>query len=190
VKDIQSAPVHLKEALKGNSDAIGKLVEAHQELVYSITWKVLGNREDAEDAAQEAFIKCFRNLHKFKGESAFGTWLCSIAYRTAIDLFNIRKNRQARYSSLTSDKNHSEEPAVSLQNETESREIKLILKQAIDALPTDEALMVMLHYYWDMPLREIGQVLNITENNAKVRLHRSRIKLQGFLKQVNDLEAF
>jgi DNA-directed RNA polymerase specialized sigma24 family protein len=46
--------------------------------------------------------------------------------------------------------------------------------------------MIMLHYFWDMPLREIGQVLNITENNAKVRLHRSRIKLQGYLKQVND----
>ena len=190
MKDLQSASVHLKEALKGNSDAIGKLVETHQELVYSITWKVLGNREDAEDAAQEAFIKCFRNLHKFKGESAFGTWLCSIAYRTAIDLFNKRKNRQSRYTSLTANNNHSEEPSVSLQNESESREIKLILKQAIDALPTDEALMVMLHYYWDMPLREIGEVLNITENNAKVRLHRSRIKLQGFLKQVNDLEAF
>lgn len=151
VKDSESIDVLLASARKGNANAINMLVENHQQLVYSITWKILMHKEDAEDAAQEAFIKCFRNLHKFKGESAFGTWLCSIAYRTAIDLFNKRKNRLARYGSLPVDINHSEGATVSLQNGTESKEIKVILKQAIDALPTDDALMIMLHYYWDTP---------------------------------------
>lgn len=188
VNDSNTISAWLELARKGNANAINLLVENHQQLVYSITWKILAHKEDAEDAAQEAFIKCFRNLHKFKGESAFGTWLCSIAYRTAIDLFNKRKNRLARYGSLPVDINHSEGATVSLQNGTESKEIKVILKQAIDTLPTDDALMIMLHYYWDMPLREIGTVLQISENNAKVRLHRSRIKLQAFLKQVKDLQ--
>jgi len=84
--------------------------------------------------------------------------------------------------------NRSEGAIVLLQNGTESKEIKVILGPSIDALPTDDALMIMLHYYWDMPLREIGIVLQISENNAKVRLHRSRIKLQAFLKQVKDLQ--
>lgn len=187
MKDLQSASVHLKEALKGNSDAIGKLVEDHQQLVYSITWKVLGNREDAEDAAQETFIKCFRNIHSFKGDAAFSTWLCSIAYRCAIDIFNKRKYRMSRFESLQDDTNQPECLSGSPENKTESKEIKLILKQAIDALPTEDALMLMLHYYWDMPLKEIGMVLNITENNAKVRLFRSRNKLQAMLKQTNKL---
>ena len=189
VKDSESIDVLLASARKGNANAINMLVENHQQLVYSITWKILMHKEDAEDAAQEAFIKCFRNLHKFKGESAFGTWLCSIAYRTAIDLFNKRKNRQTKYGSLPADIRHSEGATVSMQNESESKEIKVILKRAIDSLPTDDALMIMLHYYWDIPLREIGTVLQISENNAKVRLHRSRIKLQGFLKQEKALQS-
>jgi RNA polymerase sigma-70 factor (ECF subfamily) len=187
VKDLQTASEYIEKARNGDLHAIGKLVEIHQQLVYSITWKVLGNKEDAEDAAQETFIKCFRNISSFKGDAAFGTWLCSIAYRCAIDLFNKRKHRNNRLESLPDDINQSDTLSISPGMNTESQEIKLILKQAIDALPSEDALMIMLHYYWDMPLREVGMVLNITESNAKVRLFRSRNKLQVMLKQTNKI---
>jgi RNA polymerase sigma-70 factor (ECF subfamily) len=147
----------------------------------------LGNKEDAEDAAQETFIKCFRNINSFKGDAAFRTWLCSIGYRCAIDLFNKRKNRFSRFESLQDDMNQHESLTSSPENNAETQEIKLISKQAIDTLPTEDALMIMLYYYWDMPLKEVGMVLNITENNAKVRLLRSRNKLQAMLKQTNKL---
>ena len=187
MKDLEAATAYIQKARNGDLHAIGKLVENHQQLVYSITWKILGNREDAEDAAQETFIKCFRNIHSFKGDAAFSTWLCSIAYRCAIDIFNKRKYRMSRFESLQDDSNQPKCLSGSPENKTESQEIKLILKLAIDALPTEDALMIMLHYYWDMPLKEIGVVLNITENNAKVRLFRSRNKLQTMLKQRNKL---
>ncbi len=185
MKDLEAATAYIQKARNGDLHAIGKLVEIHQRLVYSITWKVLGNKEDAEDAAQETFIRCARNIQSFKGDAAFGTWLCSIAYRCAIDQFNKRKIRNIRLEQLTDDDNQSSGISISPENTTESQEIKIILKQAIDALPTEDALMIMLHYYWDMPLKEVGMVLNITENNAKVRLFRSRNKLQAMLKQTN-----
>lgn len=177
---------YLEQARRGDERAIKLLVENHQQLVFSIVWKVLGNKEDAEDAAQETFIRCFRNLGKFKGESAFGTWLCSIAYRSAIDLFNKRKNRYSKVESMDYDIHQLKAPLENPEKGTESREIKLILKRAIDALPTDDALMIMLHYYWDMPLGEIGKILQISENNAKVRLHRIRIKLHAMLKKLKE----
>jgi len=114
---------YLEQARRGDERAIKLLVENHQQLVFSIAWKVLGNKEDAEDAAQETFIRCLRNLGKFKGESAFGTWLCSIAYRSAIDLFNKRKNRYSKVESMDYDIHQLKAPLENPEKGTESREI-------------------------------------------------------------------
>lgn len=163
------------------------LVEKYQNLVFAIAFRILGNREDAEDAAQEIFVKCFHGLGKFNKQAAFSTWLYKIAFNHSLDL--AKKFRHSKYktdwekaeigSSITSE--------TRSESEMDSRIIKSILKGAIDSLPPESRIIVLLYYYENLSLKEISEIMGFRENNLKIKLHRIRSKLMKQLQTKEEI---
>lgn len=175
----------IKKVLEGDQQSIRKLVETYQTLIYSIAYKILGNREDAEDACQETFMKGFRHLSSFQGESALGTWFYRIAYRSSLDMLKKRRKSVQLDPPEYNIALETEEDFSEPENGMDLKKTKLILKQAIERLDPDDAILVMLHYFQGLTLKETGNIMYISEGNAKVRLHRIRQKLFGMLKTKN-----
>lgn len=170
------------QAQQGNDEAFTQLVETYQKPVYNLCYRMLGEPESAEEAAQETFLRAYQNLHRYDASRAFGTWLLSIAAHYCIDL--LRKKKFAMFS-LDAENNDGatfELPDASAPDpETESvkRErrdrLHLLLKN-LDA--TDRAAVIM-RYWYDFSEVEIATSLNLTVSAVKSRLHRSRRALAG-----------
>jgi RNA polymerase sigma-70 factor, ECF subfamily len=160
------------QAQQGDPGAFAILVETYQRPVYNLCYRMLGNAQDAEDAAQETFLKAYKSMHKYDNERPFPTWILSIAAHHCID--QIRRRRLPLVSI-------EELPVPDVPEKSPDMEMKLSDKEdrsRIRALlavldPTDRALVVM-YYWYDFSYDEIGQALNLTESAVKSRLHRAR----------------
>ena len=167
--------------LDGDSNAFATLVQRHQTYVFTLVVRMIKTKEDAEEIAQDVFVKAFRSLKDFKGESKFTTWLYRIAYRTTLD--HIRKNKKRQKTSelleeITENKIPlTEGPLERLEN----LEQKEFIKKCIDKLSESEAAIVTLFYFEELSIKEIGKITQLTEDNVKVKLHRSRKKLYHLL---------
>jgi RNA polymerase sigma-70 factor (ECF subfamily) len=172
--------VLVKETLDGNKAAFGKLIEDYQNFVFSIAFKVLRSREDAEEAAQDTFIKAYRSLAGFEGKSKFATWLYQIAWRTAIDK---QRSRASYKVSLTNDGKFIEVMDTSknasdlLQDLSQSEAIQLALRK----LRPQDAALITLYYLNEQSVKEICQITGFTESNIKIRLFRLREVLKNEL---------
>ena len=183
----QSDEWHIKKVLAGETLAFSILVEKYQHMVFTISCKILDNKEEAEDAAQESFIKAFKSLSKFNNKSSFSTWLYKIAYNQAIDKLKIMK-RKWDFTEIDDDCDATESTNFELENYIDNKEIQLILKAGIERLQSNDQLIIMLYYYDGMRLKEIAEILGVEENNIKIKLFRIRNKLSSFLKK--DLQAY
>ena len=170
------------QAQQGNDDAFTQLVEAYQKPVYNLCYRMLGEPDTAEDAAQETFLRAYQNLHRYDSSRAFGTWILSIAAHYCID--RLRKKKFSVFSMDAEDEDGtpfevadpaSPDPeAESVKKEDRAR-LHLLLK---DLEPTDRAAVIM-RYWYDYSEVEIAQSLKLTVSAVKSRLHRSRKALAG-----------
>ena len=170
------------QAQQGNDDAFTQLVEAYQKPVYNLCYRMLGEPETAEDAAQETFLRAYQNLHRYDASRSFGTWILSIAAHYCID--RLRKKKFSVFSMDAEDEDGmpfevadpaSPDPeAESVKREDRNR-LHLLLKD-LDA--TDRAAVIM-RYWYDYSEIEIAQSLKLTVSAVKSRLHRSRKALAG-----------
>jgi RNA polymerase sigma-70 factor, ECF subfamily len=168
------------QAQQGSDEAYTKLVDAYQKHVYNLCYRMLGEPESAEDAAQETFLRAFQHLHRYDRKRPFGTWLLSIAAHYCIDLLRRRK------FSLTSidqeDEGGFELPDADAPNpesevvQSDQREQMHRLLKRLDAV--DRAAIVM-RYWNDCSEAEIAEALNLTVSAVKSRLHRARRELAG-----------
>jgi RNA polymerase sigma-70 factor (ECF subfamily) len=134
------------------------------------------NREEAEEVSQDAFIKAFKNLHKFKGDSKFSTWLYRIAYHASLDA--IKKNKKHNNSSEINDIKFNQIKAVDhILEGIERKERAKIMDSCLLKLPEEERAIVWMFYYDELSLKEIMEVTSLSEANLKVKLHRARKKL-------------
>lgn len=176
--------------LAGNTAAYAHLVKRHQRFVFTLALRFAKNREDAEEIAQDCFVKAYRALGTFKQKSKFSTWLYTITYTTAMSY--LRKN-QLNTSSINDDENVLEIASVDFDaNIVEKKSSYVYLAQAIKMLLPDDAVIITLFYNGEQSLEEIANTLNMETNTIKVKLHRARIrlkeKLQYLLKhEVKDL---
>ncbi len=161
----------------GNDGAFRQLVERYQTPVYNLAYRMLGNAGDAEDAAQETFLRAFSRLNSFHITESFATWLLSIAAHYCID----RTRRRSYSISLDDDALRetmpSAEPAMDdelLQHEDEQQIIRLL-----DRLEPNARLVVVLKYWHDQSLEEIARTTHCTVGAVKVRLHRARKALHA-----------
>jgi RNA polymerase sigma-70 factor, ECF subfamily len=162
----------IKLVLSGHTEAFTSIVENYQKPVYNLCYRMLGNPFDAEDAAQEAFIRVLKNLKRYDPKRPFSTWLLAIAAHYCID--QLRK-RRGKIVSI------EENPDIHLQDFTPIPEILAIMSEDNDRLrkileklnPIDRAA-VILRYWNELSYEEIAQTLSLTVSAVKSRLHRSR----------------
>ncbi|MFW5714255.1 MAG: RNA polymerase sigma factor [Brevefilum sp.] len=166
----------LKQARQGNDNAFGCLVEAYQKPVFSLCYRMLGNGRDAEDAAQESFIRAYRFLNKYDPDRPFGTWLLSIASHYCIDRMRKRHlqtvSTDALPPEITPDRN-APNPEKVFRDEEKELAIQRLLK---DLKPTDRAAII-LRYWHEYSEKEIAEALGLTVSAVKSRLYRSRQSL-------------
>jgi RNA polymerase sigma-70 factor (ECF subfamily) len=162
----------LTQAIKGDSQAFTQLVESYQKPVYNLCYRMLGNAEDAEDAAQETFLRAYRSMRRYDSSRPFSTWLLSIAAHYCID--QIRRRRMAIVSLEDLPVPDVPDPAPGLESKVSLKEEQRRLRLVLDKLdPTDRAAVVM-YYWYDFSYDEIGQALSLTLSAVKSRMHRAR----------------
>ena len=176
----------IEKVKKGKSEAFKYLVERHKDMVFTIVLRIVRNREDAEELAQDTFLKVFESLSSFKGQAKFSTWLYRIAYNLSIshtrkkscDIVDIDENLISDYKIFET------------YNEfikTEDIEKNNILNEAINLLDEDESLIITLYYIKEHSIQEIEQITCLSKSNIKIKLFRSRKKLFSILSDKKDL---
>lgn len=173
----------IHETLSGNQSAYADLVKRHQRFVFTLAMRFAKSREDAEEIAQDSFIKAYRSLQSFQGQSKFSTWLYSIVYTTAMTF--LRKKRLDT-SSIDDENNFIQLENQSSgfdNNSAENKSRSYFLNQAIEQLLPDDALIITLFYKGEQSLEEIASTLGIEPNNVKVKLFRARQRLKEKLER-------
>ncbi|MDB5130999.1 MAG: polymerase subunit sigma [Mucilaginibacter sp.] len=168
----------IEQTLAGNQSAYTDLVKRHQRFVFTLAMRFAKGREDAEEIAQDCFIKAYRSLASFQHQSKFSTWLYSIVYTTAMTF--LRKKRVATDS--------IDDESIHIQvenrcsgydvNNAENKSRSFYLNQAIEQLLPDDAAIITLFYKGEQSLEEIGQALDMEANTVKVKLFRARQRLK------------
>lgn len=168
----------IRQVLDGKKQAYRLLVDQYKRYVYSAVYKIVGTTEDAEDCAQEAFVKAYRSLGNFQFQSKFSTWLYRIAVNTAIS-----KRRKQKF--YTTDINEVQiNDSVKNANTLQQKEQKKYIKMAFEKMNESDASILSLFYLQELSLNEIADILEIEVNNAKVRLYRARKRLADELKGI------
>ncbi len=161
-------------AQRGEHAAFAQLVERYQTPVYNLAFRMLANANDAEDAAQETFLRAYTNLRTFKGDQKFATWLLSIAAHYCIDRLRRRKqvtwlslDDQALGESLSSDLPEPEEESLRHESQHE-------VERLLERLSPANRLVVVLRYWHDLSIEEIGRMTGDSASAIKVKLFRAR----------------
>ncbi len=171
---------YINKVLDGQTQFFSYLVEKYKDIVFSIALKVLRNREDAEEIAQESFIKAYKSLSSFKGKAKFSTWLYRITYNNCIS--EVRK-KKLNYISSDEVQIPDEPEEMNLDGIPSENRAKVI-KAALDKLPESEYTLTLLYYFEEKSIEEIAGITKMTESNVKVKLFRARKKLYAIL---NDM---
>ena len=167
--------------INGDTNAFAILVDRYKDLVYTLTLRMMKNREEAEEVSQDTFIKAYKSINRFKGDSKFSTWIYRIAYNTSLD--RLKKNRK-HFNDVAIDEftEHQVKTIDNALSQLENEEKNQAIQQCLAQLPSDDAFMLTLYYFEDQSLDEISKTVGLTPNNVKVKLFRSRKKLATIMK--------
>jgi len=183
----QEDTLWIRRIKQGDTNVFSHVVNKYQQMVFTIALRILEEREEAEDAAQEIFVKCFRSLKKFNGQSAFSTWLYKIAVNHAIDVLRGKKGNiyKIEPGDLQGERTIASENTF--EKDIDLKSVKGVLKEAIDNLPPAERIMILLYYYEELSVGRIAAIFGVKENNMKVKLHRIRLKLLDLLRSKSEM---
>lgn len=166
----------IDKVLAGESSAFAVLVDRHKNNVFNICIKILQNREDAEEVAQDVFIKLFDKLKTFRSDAKLSTWIFRIAYNMSISRQRKRKRHHVEIDERAMADADEEESLNRLHLESVvERERKL--KTAIEKLDGPHQLVLQLFYEKEMSIIDIAKVTGISESNVRVKMHRARKRL-------------
>ncbi|WP_303316142.1 sigma-70 family RNA polymerase sigma factor [Flavivirga abyssicola] len=168
--------------INGDTNAFEVLVERYKDLVFTLTLRMVKNREEAEEVAQDTFIKAYKSLNKFKGDAKFSTWIYKIAYNTSLD--RLKKNK--KYFNNVAIDEFTEHQVKTIDNaldNLEDKEREQSIRDCIALLPEDDAFLLTLYYFEDQSLEDISKTIGLKPNNLKVKLFRSRKRLATILKE-------
>ncbi len=165
----------LERARQGDDDAFALLVETYQKPVYNLCYRMLGDAQEAEDAAQESFWRAYQALHRYDMQRSFITWLLSIAAHFCID-----QQRRRRVPTFSMDDVMEEilpDNAPSPEKVAAQTEEQRLLRGLLAEMKSQDRAAVVLRYWYDFSEKEISQALSLSVSAVKSRLHRARIKL-------------
>ncbi len=177
----------IEKTRSGDRAAFQTLVERYQRRIYAVAYGLLGNREDALDAVQEAFIKAYRSLDRFKGKSSFYTWLYRITANTAIDLGRkaSRRDEIEFREEIEQDEEKGNYPIAPSAEDPASRLMKKELGELIDGaiqeLPHEQRTAIVLREIEGLSYREIAEVMRCSQGTVMSRIHYARKKLRELL---------
>lgn len=168
--------------LNGNTNSFATLVDRYKDMVYTLALKMLNNKEEAEEIAQDTFIKVFNSLSKFKGESKFSTWVYKVTYNTCLDALK-KKKKQNNVAYIEDFSEHQTKTLEGILDNIDEKERNRAIQDCLEELPIDEAFLLTLYYFDDKSIEEVAKVVNISTDNVKIKLFRTRKKLATILKK-------
>jgi len=175
----------IESVRKGNNADYTLLIRRYKDRAFSMLKRMLKNNEDAEEVLQDAFVKAFYALPKFKAEASFSTWFYKIVYNTGLSALGTKSGKMKKVTDTA--ENEDNYGIVNYQLNEQAEE-KINLYKIIDQLPVKNALVIILYYIDGLSLKEISEVLDLSLVNTKVILHRSREKLKEIILQNNYAE--
>ena len=186
----QNDDLYFIDAVKrGNMQAFSFIVEKYQKMVYTLALKLMKKAEDAEEIAQDTFVKAYQKIDSYEGKSKFSTWLYSITYNACIS--ELRKRRiefKSLDDRLISD--DEEQKMHDFYRETRKEDQEKYLNLALEKLPEDDQVLVTLYYYENQSMDEISVITGLTVSNIKVKIHRARKRMQLFLYELLNEEVY
>ncbi len=173
---------YIDKTVTGDNAAFAVLVDRYKNMVFTLALQMLKNREEAEEVAQDVFLKVHKHIKGFKGDSKFSTWMYRIAYNSCLDRIKTykRKYHTVGIDDFNINQIKSLETAFDLMDMADRENA---VKECLDRLPEEDAVLITLFYYKDLKLEEIAKVVGIEPNNAKVKLFRARKRLAVILKE-------
>jgi RNA polymerase sigma-70 factor, ECF subfamily len=179
----------IRQIKNGDQNAFAEIVEVYKDKVFQLCYRMLGNRHEAEDIAQEAFIRAYVNIHSYDLNKKFSTWLYRIATNLSID--RIRKKKPDYYldaeiagsEGLTMYSQVAADVALP-EDELESMELQALIQSEILKLPEKYRSVIVLKYIEEFSLKEIGEILDLPVGTVKTRIHRGREALRHQLRHV------
>jgi RNA polymerase sigma-70 factor (ECF subfamily) len=177
----------VEEVLAGNTKAYAVLVNRYKDMVFTLAVGLLHNRQEAEEVAQDTFLKAFKALSGFQNKSKFSTWIYRIIYNECISRLRRKKNNLISVEELSygelSDNFEEIEPEW-IQKEKRKRQ----LYEAISLLKEDDRSILMLYYFENCRVNEISDITSLSNENIKSRLFRARKKLHSILTGIKKKE--
>jgi RNA polymerase sigma-70 factor (ECF subfamily) len=173
--DVQEVKYCISRVQGGDKEAFAELVNAYKDMVYTVCLRMLNTEADAEEAAQDVFVKAYRSIGSFQSRAKFSTWLYRIAYNHCISV--IRK--KVKLIDLVDDipEGEVDEGELNGLESISAGERSKYLKMAIESLAETDAVVVTLFYYDELSLEEIATVTGLSNSNIRIKLHRSRKKM-------------
>jgi len=182
----------ISRVLQGEQQAYAVLVKRYQNFVFTLCLRYAPLREDAEEIAQDVFIKAYRSLADFRGDAKFSTWLYTIVHTSCLTFLRKKrpdiKSLDEEHVFAAADTKHSGLHA----NQAEQKSRVGMVNDAIRLLGPDDGKIITLFYKGEQSLEEIGRIMGIEPNTVKVKLHRARLRLKEkmekhFTQEVKDL---
>lgn len=178
----------IKKAVKGDSLAFEKLILPYESKVYNIALQMFKNEHDAYDAAQEVLIKVYKNLSKFKFESAFGTWLHRLAMNTCIDEYRKKKRHMTHTTAMDSSQPDDDSPVKQYEDKAPTPEEHVLkneivqeVRSAMDALKEEQKLLLIYRDINGYTYDEIAGILECNLGTVKSRISRARSALKDII---------
>ena len=177
----------IRAVLAGDAEAYRVIVERYERRIYHVVYGMVRSQEDARDLSQDCFVKAFQNLHRFRLESKFYTWLCRIAMNLSID--HLRKMKHRNHAAFDDERATNEGAQVVRLSSRRDNPSENVARQqvytqimtAVDTLPADQKQVLILRELEDMPYKEIADILDIPEGTVMSRLYYARRRLQEVL---------
>ena len=166
---------------RGDRKAFGELVNRYYEMVYVVSYGVLREREAARDSAQDVFLKVYRDLHKFKGDSKFKTWLYRVSMNAAIDQTRKRRPQQSLDATDATDRDEApviiEEHRPGPRDEAHREDLEEVMRRALDQMSPEHRAILVLREWEGLSYEEIADTLNMEKGTVMSRLHYARKKM-------------
>lgn len=169
--------------LRGDLQAFDRLVRKYQDFAFNLAFRMLKQREDAEEVAQDAFIKVYRSLSSYRREAKFSTWLYTIVFRESVTRLRKKSTVTVDPDQLAGDEQHRSyhDDGIDLLNKEERSRL---IRTALLDLKAVEAAVLSLYYLEEQSLREISEITGLHESNIKVHLHRGRKNLYSSIQKI------
>ncbi|MBN2008615.1 sigma-70 family RNA polymerase sigma factor [candidate division KSB1 bacterium] len=180
----------VKRAQQGDRRAFGKLIQKYQDKILYLAYDLVGNYDDAQDIAQNAFLRAMNGIHAFKAQSSFSTWLYRIVVNLSIDYKrSVKRKKQLSIDEPTSDDMEQSYKEILNENDklpdeiTELKDFEYHVQRIVETLPQNQRVAFVLRHYHDMDMPEIAKVLNCKTGTVRSHLFRAISKLRTSLKE-------